>query len=294
MSIQVVRGPHRNAGPVSALAAEILKARQRPATWIVAAVWALEVVLFAYTIPYVVYKTLPRTPGRGENPEALLHSVLPGHLVATGTGIFPLYGAVIMVVLGALTAGNEYRWGTLGTIFTQGPSRSSVMAAKLVALLTVLAGVVVLTFCIASAYGAVIAVGTGRAATWPGPLTVLEGLGAAWLISSAMACGGFMLAVVFRSTTVAIAAGLVWVLAAENAISGLAAVVPAIRGVRWILLEANASALAHSFGASTTTEGAAPSLAPAAGPLAGAAALLLCCALFIAVSVAVTRSRDVG
>lgn len=294
MSAFAVPAPRRRPGLADALGAEMLKARQRPGTWIIAAVWAAEVVLFAYTIPYIIYKTLPRGGEHGEDPQALLHSVLPSHLVATGTAIFPLYGAVIMVILGALTAGNEYRWGTLGTILTQGPGRQAVVTAKVVSLLSVLAGIVILTFGVSSAYAAVIALATGQPITWPGAAVVLEGLGAAWLICSAMACGGFMLAVVFRSTTVAITAGLVWVLAFENAISGLTAIVPAIRAVRWILLESNASAVAHAFGASTTTEGAAPSLAPAAGPLAAALALLLCCVVFIAVSVGVTCSRDVG
>ena len=35
----------------------------------------------------------------------------------------PMFGGALMMVLGAIVAGNGYGWGTWKTVFTQGPSR---------------------------------------------------------------------------------------------------------------------------------------------------------------------------
>ena len=39
---------------------------------------------------------------------------------------FPFFGGVLALMLGVLTLGSEYGWGTLRTLFTQGPGRLRV------------------------------------------------------------------------------------------------------------------------------------------------------------------------
>ena len=36
----------------------------------------------------------------------------------------PMFGGALVMVLGAIVAGNGYGWGTWKTVFTQGPSRT--------------------------------------------------------------------------------------------------------------------------------------------------------------------------
>ena len=38
-----------------------------------------------------------------------------------------MFGGALMMVLGAIVAGNGYGWGTWKTVLTQGPSRRSVV-----------------------------------------------------------------------------------------------------------------------------------------------------------------------
>lgn len=44
------------------LAAEILKLRKRPATWIIAVSWLLLALGFGYVLPYLIYLLVSNTP----------------------------------------------------------------------------------------------------------------------------------------------------------------------------------------------------------------------------------------
>ena len=105
------------------IAAELLILRKRAATWILLAVWTLLGIFFAYVIPYAL------------DPESDdITPFLPHALTGTLLEGFPFFGGVFALMLGVFALGSEYGWGTLKTLFTQGPSRSRVLAAKLAAL----------------------------------------------------------------------------------------------------------------------------------------------------------------
>ena len=68
--------------------------------------------------------------------------MLPGQLVGNSIGGLPVFLGALMLILGVLTVGGEYAWGTWKTVLTQDPSRLRVYGAKLVvAVLAALAGV---------------------------------------------------------------------------------------------------------------------------------------------------------
>ena len=82
----------------------------------------------------------------------------------------PMFGGALMMVLGALVAGNGYGWGTWKTVFTQGPSRgASVVAGSLAALTAFVVGTVLATLVLCFGLSP-----AGRAppsrstSTWPG------------------------------------------------------------------------------------------------------------------------------
>ena len=69
-------------------------------------------------------------------------------------------------MLGVLTVGSEYGWGTLKTLFTQGPGRLRVFAAKLIAVAAVLLVFVLVVYVLAAVASWAIAVNEGAEVAW--------------------------------------------------------------------------------------------------------------------------------
>ena len=106
-------------------------------------------------------------------PDQFVHNVM-------GAG-FPL-GAAMAIVLGAILAGSEYSWGTLKTLFTQGPGRLTTWVGRLVVFSAWMGILTAILFAIGAGYGAVIASVNGHAITWPALDAIAKGFGAIWLI----------------------------------------------------------------------------------------------------------------
>ncbi|HEX6969074.1 MAG TPA: ABC transporter permease subunit [Micromonosporaceae bacterium] len=242
----------------SSLRAALFAARKRPAVWAVGGSWIVLALGFGLTVPYIVYRVLSGDPQEAESAEALLSTVLPAKLVPTGIGLFPLFGGAIVLVLGALVIGNEYRWSTLNLIFTQRPRRTHVMVGQAVALVLINLILVVVTLAAVAALMAGFAIVEDRELTWPTVSALAKVVGAAWLISSAHASLGFFLAVAFRNTATAIAVGLLWTLVIENVISGLATVLAPFDALRKVLLSPSSGALAGALGAPSQFSGGTP------------------------------------
>ena len=128
--------------------AELLILRKRPSTWILLGLWTPLALVFAYAVPYATYRDDPagsarRAPAAGRRRQ---HS----------RG-FPFFGGVFALMLGVLSLGSEYGWGTLKTLFTQRPPRLQVFGAKLVALALALVPFVVAVLLAGLAAGTAIA-----------------------------------------------------------------------------------------------------------------------------------------
>lgn len=277
---------------MSALAAELYATRRRPGVWAVGGVWLALTVAFGMAVPYIVYLAISGSPDTADgDPERLLATLMPDRLVPTTLSLFPLFGGAIMLILGTVAAGGEYRWGTWGTLLTQGPSRTSVVLAKIGALAVALAGVVAATFATVAVVGATLAAAEGRPLDWPSPGDVVAGLGAAWLVSLAAASLGFALAIAFRSTGTALAVGLVWLLALENAVNGLSFLLD-VTAVQKVLLGPNAGSLAAALGASTQDDGGTPGVVATSTPLVACLVLAGYVVVLAAISVTLIRRRD--
>ena len=135
------------------LRAELLVLRKRASTWILLGIWATLALVFAYVVPYATYLN-------NSSPESLA-DVLPENLVGTLMGGFPFFGGVLALMLGVLTFGSEYGWGTLKTLFTQRPNRMHVFGAKLLALAFALAASMLLVFALGALAGYALAVREG-------------------------------------------------------------------------------------------------------------------------------------
>ncbi|MBL6276154.1 ABC transporter permease subunit [Micromonospora fiedleri] len=268
--------------------------RRRPAVWTVSGTWTLLALAFGIGIPYLVHLTLAGDPEQAEAAETLLSTVLPGQLVTTGIGLFPLFGGAIVVILGALVVGNEYRWGTFNLIFTQRPRREQVLAGHAVVLCGLTLLVAVVTFAALALVTGVLSMVEGRSADWP-PITDLTGaVAAAWLICTAHASIGWFLAILFRSTATAIAIGLVWTLVLENAISGLALVLSPLEVLQKLLLAPSSGALAGALGARSQFDGGTPGVLESSSAVLPATVLLGYTLLMFGLGSWLAARRDVS
>lgn len=279
---------------IASVRAALFASRRRPAVWSVGITWLVLALVFGLGIPYLVHRALAGDPEQAKAAQELLAVVLPDQLATTGIGLFPLFGGAIVVILGALLLGSEYRWGTLHLILAQRPRRAQVIAGHAVALVLIALGLVVATFVAMAAVTALLATVEGQDVTWPGAGVLLRAVGAAWLICATHASLGFFLAAVFRSSATAIAVGLVWTLVIENAVSGLALVLPPFEVVQKLLLAPSSGALAGALGARSQFDGGTPGVVAATSGWLPAAVLAAYLVLAIAGTIWVTNRRDLS
>jgi ABC-2 type transport system permease protein len=216
------------------IAAELLILRKRAATWILLAIWTLLGIFFAYVIPYAL------------DPESDdITPFLPHALTGTLLEGFPFFGGVFALMLGVFALGSEYGWGTLKTLFTQGPSRSRVLAAKLAALALVLIPFVLSLFAAGLIASLVIAGIEDAPATLPSAWLLVRALAAGWLMLAVWVALGVLLGVVTRGTSIAIGLGILYALLVEGLLSNIDALEP----IAGVFLRANGYSLARALGA---------------------------------------------
>ena len=87
---------------IASFNAELLKLRKRPATWILLGVVLGLTQLFGYLLPYSSWVTSDQNfQTQGLNPQAVLAGTLPGELVPTSLGGFPVFAGALALILAA-------------------------------------------------------------------------------------------------------------------------------------------------------------------------------------------------
>jgi ABC-2 type transport system permease protein len=179
-------------------------------------------------------------------------------------------GGPVALILGALSVGSEYGWGTMKTLATQGPGRGRLAVGRLAALSLAVAGLVVASFGTAFFASVVVAGLQGEPVAIPPAAEMLGGLGAAWLMLAVFAALGAALATVFRGSALAIGLGLVYFFVVESALPLQDRVLELVEPA---LLTPNVLALATAFGVSPVAPfgvfGVPPSTGQAAAVLGG-------------------------
>jgi ABC-2 type transport system permease protein len=266
------------------VAAELLVLRKRAATWILLGIWTALGIFFAYVIPYALD---PEDSGGG------IDRFLPHSLASNLLAGFPFFGGVFAVMLGVFALGSEYGWGTLKTLFTQGPSRSRVLGAKLIALGLVLVPFVASLFAAGLVASLVIARIEDASMALPSAWLLVRALAAGWLMLAVWAALGVLLGTVTRGTSLAIGVGILYALVIEGLLGNIDALEPIAR----VFLRANGYSLALALGASADDIG---SSGPGSfgGPFVSGGAAAAVLAAYVAVFLALTRRllvrRDVA
>src|ERR671919_2213320 len=220
--------------------AELLMLRKRAATWILLGIWTFLGIFFAYIVPYAL---APEDSAGGVGrflPESFVGNVLAG---------FPFFGGVFALMLGVFALGSEYGWDTLKTLFTQGPGRLQVFAAKLAALGIVLIPFVLAILTAGAVASYVIAQIEDAPANWPSAWLLVRAIAGGWLILAVWAGLGVLLGVLSRGTSLAIGVGILYALVIEGLLSALADSVGVLEPLSSVFLRANGYSIAAALGA---------------------------------------------
>jgi ABC-2 type transport system permease protein len=273
------------------IAAELLVVRKRTATWIMLGLWLVLASTFAYIVPYISYRNAAGSPS--QKP---LTDLLPAHLLGTMLGGFPFFGGAFALILGVLSLGSEYGWGTLKTLFTQRPSRLRVFGTKLAALGIALIPFVVLVYLIGVLASELIARNEHASTNLPSAQLFVEALLGGWLILASWTALGVMLAVLSRGTALAIGVGILYGLVIEGLLSALATQTSLFEPfVKWFLRGSGYS-LATGLGASVADaadRGPGSFRGPFVSSTQAVLALMAYVAVLLAISAVALRRRDV-
>lgn len=275
----------------NSLSAELFILSKRTGVWVLLGLWTAMATLFGYIFPYITYLNGSRDVPGG------LPAMLPGQLVSKVIAGFPFYGGAMALVLAVLAFGSEYSWGTLKTVFTQGPGRLHLVVAKATAIGIALIAFVVAAFAAGALGSVVIALREGQAIVWPSAWLILRGAGLAWLLLAVWAGLGSVLAVASRGTGLAIGIGILYGLVIEGLVSALATQTKLFEPVADLMLRANGYSLLRGLG--VAGQGAAEN-GPGAfrGPFVSEPQAFIVLATylvgFVLITAIVVRRRDVS
>ncbi|HEV3232342.1 MAG TPA: ABC transporter permease [Candidatus Dormibacteraeota bacterium] len=233
---------------IGSFGAEVLKLRKRVAVWVLGIILLAVLGLLGYGLFYFSLKA----PGvsRQLPPDEIANDlirILPINFVAQTVGGMSQLGAALALILGVLSVGSEYGWGTLKTIFTQRPSRAQTHAGRVAALALVVALYVILAFAFCALCSAGVGAAEGDTGGWPGAGEIAGGMLASWLIMFFWTVFGMTLATWFRQSALGIGIGLTYAFVLEGLIFGLLRSVTIIHDIQKFFPGANATALAQAF-----------------------------------------------
>jgi ABC-type transport system involved in multi-copper enzyme maturation permease subunit len=253
-------------------------------------------LLFGYLLPYSSWVTSDQNfQTQGLDPQAVLAGTLPGELVPTSLGGFPVFAGALALILGALASGSEYGWGTMQTALTQRPTRLAIYGGKLAALAASTLGIVLAVFALNATTAGVIATLESRPLAYPPLAELAQGIGSGWLIMG-MWCGlGALLGFAFRGVALPVGLGVVWVLGVENLVSAVAgSLLTSLQPLRNLLPGVNAGSLVWSLAPGGGSSGEAPpGVIDAVTGGRATLSLAIYVAAFVALGAVLVRRRDV-
>jgi ABC-type transport system involved in multi-copper enzyme maturation permease subunit len=274
---------------VGSYAAELLKLRRRPAVWVIYGLWLPLTLLFTYVLPYLSYRSKPNSP----HAHHLLAELLASNLPVQGLSGYAVWGGALIVVLGALSLGSEYGWGTVKTMLTVRSGRLSVLLSQIGALFTSLAGLVIASFVCSSVASLVVAATVHVTTAAPSATELVRSMATGWLILCMWCAFGAVLAILMRGTAMPIGLALVWILVVENVIRATAPGMPVLAALERGLPGVNAGSLVAAMGQRGSTATTGDGVAAIVGGGEALAVVALYLLLFVSVGALVMRTRDV-
>jgi ABC-2 type transport system permease protein len=228
--------------------AELFRMRKWPAVWVTLGAWIGLALMFGYLFSYLSYRTGDVSfTDEGTTTAQLLANLLPAAVPNILLQGMPMFGGALMMVLGAITAGNGYGWGTWKTLFTQGPSRASAIGGSLLAMMVFVVAAVLVTLTLYFGVSLLIAVTEGQPVVLPGFGAVVRSVAAGCLVLGMWAMAGFFLGTVARSPALSVGLGLVWALVIENLLRGVGTLLGPVEALTHVLPGTAAGSLVGSI-----------------------------------------------
>jgi ABC-type transport system involved in multi-copper enzyme maturation permease subunit len=279
------------AAPVRA---EMRRLGRWPTMWILSGTWLVLNLTFGYLLPYLTYRSQDGTGfGAGATRQQLLSQLVPGAVPVTLVQGLPMFGGALLMILGALTTGSGYGWGTWKTVLTTGQRRGAALSGTYAAVAVIVVVLMVATLGLDIAASSIIGGAEGQSLSLPGLGDLTRSFGAALLIGAAWTAFGLLLGTLTRGPALAVGLGLVWALVVENLLRGVATVLDGLSVVTNVLPGTAAGSVAGALGAAGPET---PDGTPGVNTiLTGTTATLLLVAylvVFVGISFAITRRRD--
>ena len=294
-TMETVAGPTGVRSLAASTRAEVLRLRKWPAVWVLAGVWLILNLTFAYVFNYIAYTTGSGNFGTSEATDGLLADLVPEAIPRVYSGGLPMFGGAIMMIIGALAAGSGFGWGTWKTVLTQGPGRLTAFGGTLLALGAVVVAILVGQLALDVGASTLIATVESQALSWPDAGELAQSVGGGLLISAMWAAAGVLIGVLTRSPAIAVGLGLVWSLVVENLLRGVANLISGLEYVTDVLPGTAAGSMAGALGAAPESggDGAPGVLTVLSG---GESALLLAAYLvvFMVLAAVTMRRRDLA
>jgi ABC-type transport system involved in multi-copper enzyme maturation permease subunit len=279
---------------------ESFKLLRRPAVWVCIGLLLVLAVGLGYLTFYLVYTYASPGPNNGGLPRGVTLkdfkvALYPAAFVKYTLSTWDTLGGVFALILGVLSQGSEYGWGTIKTLFTQRPGRLALLVGKLAALSLAVVVLVVALFAIDGLSSYVVASIDGKSTSLPAAVDILKGVAAGWLVFEFWAVFGFFLATLFRQSALAIGLGLAYAIVIEGIIFQIAGNVggDAVKRVLSWFPVANTGYLSQSFGSAAPPTLARTLTKPFADANHAVLVLTLYLLVFLVGSALLTRARDV-
>jgi ABC-2 type transport system permease protein len=274
--------------------AELLRLRKWPAVWITLGTWLALSLMFGYLFNYLSYATGDNSfSNEGATKATLLAEMLPANAPNVFLQGMPMFGGALMLVLGAIVAGNGYGWGTWKTVFSLGAHRSGAILGSLGALTVFVVATLVTSFAFDLGLSLLVATTESQDIVMPSFGSVAEAAGAGFLVLEMWALIGFALGTVARGPALSVGLGLVWALVVENLLRGVGALLSWVDSLTAVLPGTAGGSLIGSIVGVDGTDPAPGILDTVSGPQA---AITVACYIVLAavVSIVVVRRRDVA
>lgn len=273
--------------------AELLRLRKWPAVWITLGTWLALSLMFGYLFNYLSYATGDNSfSNEGATQAMLLAEMMPANVPAVFLQGMPMFGSALVMVLGAMVAGNGYGWGTWKTVFSLGAHRSGTVLGSLIALTGFVVATLVVSFGLDLGLSVLVATSESQDIVMPSLGSVVEAAGAGFLVLEMWALIGFALGTIARGPALSVGLGLVWALVVENLLRGVGQLLDWVEALTTVMPGTAGGSLIGSIIGVDGADGPPGVLDTVSGTQA--AFTVACYVLVaIAVSVVVVRRRDV-
>ncbi len=275
--------------------AELLRLRKWPAVWITLGAWLALSLMFGYLFNYLSYASGDNSfSNEGATKASLLAEMMPANVPNVLLQGMPMFGGALMMVLGAIVAGNGYGWGTWKTVFSLGAHRSGAILGSLAALTAFVVATLAVSFAFDLGLSVLIAATESQDIVMPSLGSALESVGAGFLVLEMWAVVGFALGTVARGPALSVGLGLVWALVVENLLRGVGQLLDWVETLTTVLPGTAAGSLVGSIvGVEEGGEGT-PGVLDTVSGTQGAITVAIYIVLAAVVSVVIVRRRDVA